>query len=499
MADVVVELNNPLQVPAAARPPEPPLCVDLDGTLIATDSLSEALLLLARNHPLDLLRLPGWILAGKSRLKDEIAARVTVDVTLLPYREQVLELLRAEKKAGRKLVLATASHHTIAERVAGHLGLFDEIVASGQGRNFKGQAKLAELERRFGAGNFDYIGDSSADLCLWKSARRAYVVSSGRVLRKAQRVCTPYQVFPAGEGARAVVKALRPHQWVKNLLLFIPLILAHQLGDFAKVSHALYAFWSFSLCASAIYIVNDLVDLESDRRHPSKRRRPFASGKVSASAGALLSVGLLITAFAIALVLPLTFGLLLAVYVAMTTAYTFWLKRKLLVDVILLAGLYTHRIVAGAYAVDVELTMLLLAFSMFFFLSLAFAKRYSELIQVEDAGEEHVTGRGYQVRDLRVIESTGPASGYLAVLVFCNYIDVNQKGPDGHPLYAHPHVLWLVAPVLLYWVTRIWFIARRRQLHDDPIVFAIRDRKSYVCGILAAALVAIASWKWHLR
>ena len=252
-----------------------------------------------------------------------------------------------------------------------------------------------------------------------------------------------------------------------------------------------------------IYIINDLLDLESDRRHATSRRRPFAAGKLSAAMGLAMSAGLLLLAFSLTLLLPCDFARWLAVYVVLTTAYSFWLKRKLLVDVILLAGLYTQRIIAGAAAVDVPLTMWLLAFSMFFFLSLAFAKRYSELIQVEDAGEQHVSGRGYQVRDLRVIESIGPASGYLAVLVFCNYLNDLTRPYDPsipnspiHQLYAHPKVLWLVAPILLYWITRIWFIARRRALHDDPIIFAIRDRRSYVCGILAAAIVLLA-WKWH--
>jgi 4-hydroxybenzoate polyprenyltransferase/phosphoserine phosphatase len=495
MPDVAIELNKPASTLAGPRPVEPPLCIDLDGTLIATDSLAEALLLLARQHPLDLLRLPAWLLHGKARLKDEIAHRVTVDVTLLPYRQEVLEFLRAEKANGRRIVLATASDHTTAEQVAGHLGLFDEIVGSRDGTNFKGPAKLAELERRFGPGNFDYMGDSTADLCIWKSSRRAYVVSGGAVLRKAQRICTPYKVFPTGGKLKPCLKALRPHQWVKNLLLFIPLILGHRLTDLHRISYAIFAFWSFSLCASAIYIINDLLDLESDRRHPTKRRRPFASGKLSAAAGAVLSTLLLLAAFALTVAVPWRFAVMLGVYLVLTTAYSFWLKRKLLVDVILLSGLYTHRIIAGSVAVDVELTMWLLAFSMFFFLSLAFAKRYSELIQVEDAGEEHVTGRGYQVRDLRVIESIGPSSGYLAVLVFCNYLD----SPKVRELYPHPHVLWLVAPVLLYWITRIWFIARRRMLHDDPIIFAIRDRRSHVCGILVAVLVVIASWKFHLH
>jgi 4-hydroxybenzoate polyprenyltransferase len=497
---------HPQPVPAASEAPalQPPLCVDLDGTLLASDSLWEALLLLARKRPLDLLKVPVWIAGGKSHFKEQLAGRVAIDVTHLPYRPEVLQCLREEKAAGRRIVLATASHHKTADAIAGHLGLFDEVIASGAGTNFKGSAKLAELERRFGKGNFDYIGDASADLPVWQNARRAYVVAaSAGVVRKAQSVCKPHQVFPVTGTAKALLKALRPHQWVKNFLLFIPLILAHQITDLHKVAQALLAFVSFSFCASAIYIINDLLDLESDRRHATKRRRPFAAGNLSAVTGLLMSAGLLLVAFALTFALPIHFAGWLAVYLALTTAYSFWLKRKLLIDVILLAGLYTHRIIAGAAAVDVPLTMWLLAFSMFFFLSLAFAKRYSELIQVEESGEDQIHGRGYQVRDLRIIESIGPSSGYLAVLVFCNYLNdlTRPLDPTGrlgpvHELYAHPKVLWLVAPILLYWITRIWFIARRRALHDDPIIFAIRDGRSYICGIMAALIVLVA-WKWH--
>jgi 4-hydroxybenzoate polyprenyltransferase/phosphoserine phosphatase len=482
-------ISHDAQAPAAPAP----LCVDMDGTLIATDSLWEAMLLLIRHNPAAILRVPFWLAAGRAALKEQIARRVKVDVALLPYRQNVIEFVRSEKASGTTVILTTAAHRSVAESVANHLGIFDEVVATGDGANLKGAAKLAELERRFGAGNFDYIGDAAADRPIWKSARRAYVVDDGKGgLAAARSVCTPRHVFPAAGVFNPMLKALRPHQWVKNLLLFIPLLLpAEHPRNWQMFCHAIFAFWSFSVCASAIYIINDLLDLESDRRHASKRNRPFAAGDVSVPTGLMLSVGLLLLAFAMTLAIPWRFAAWLAVYLAMTTAYSFWLKRKLLVDVILLAGLYTLRIIAGAAAVDVQLTMWLLAFSMFFFLSLAFAKRYSELIAIEDAGEEKIAGRGYEVRDLRVIESVGPSSGYLAVLVFCNYLSDARVTK----LYGHPQVLWLVAPILLYWITRVWFIARRRSLHDDPIIFAIRDRRSYVCGILTAAVVLIATIK----
>jgi 4-hydroxybenzoate polyprenyltransferase len=289
--------------------------------------------------------------------------------------------------------------------------------------------------------------------------------------------------------APAIVRAMRPHQWVKNLLLLVPLVLSHQASNPAKLWAAGIALASFCLCASGIYIINDLTDLESDRQHPTKRRRPFAAGELTKATGLAMSAALLVSSFSLSLLLPWTFVGLLAVYLVLTVAYSLWLKRKMLVDVILLAVLYTHRIIAGGAATQVLVTMWLLAFAMFFFLSLAFVKRYSELLQVEEVGGEALSGRGYRVSDLRIIESVGPASGYLAVLVFCNYLSSDMV----LRLYSRPQVLWCVAPVLLYWITRMWFIARRRMMHDDPIVFAVRDRVSLLAGALVV-LILLAGW-----
>lgn len=473
-----------------------PLCVDLDGTLIATDSSWEAALLLAKQRPLDLLRFPFWIAKGRAHLKSEMFARVMPDASLLPYRQDVVEMLRAEKSSGRRLILATGSDQRMAAAVCEHLGLFDEYVASDGVTNMTRQNKLAELQRRSGGAGFDYAGNSAADLCLWREARQAYVVdASDVVMRQARQLCSLQRVFDyPGTGARQILQALRPHQWLKNLLIFIPLILAHQLHHRTKIEAVTIAFLAFSFSASALYIINDLLDLESDRKHPTKRNRPFAAGKAHIPAGLATAVGMLIAAVGISLLVPRPFLRDLLIYVGVTAAYSFWLKRKLLVDVIVLAGLYTLRIIAGAAAADVELTMWLLAFSMFFFLSLAFAKRYAELLDVQGAGDEAAAGRGYLVTDLRIIESVGPASGYLAVMVFCNYLESSKVVQ----LYHRPHFLWLVAPILLYWITRIWFVARRGGLDQDPILFAIRDRRSYACGILAAIIVVMATMGWHI-
>jgi 4-hydroxybenzoate polyprenyltransferase len=286
-----------------------------------------------------------------------------------------------------------------------------------------------------------------------------------------------------------LIRAMRPHQWMKNLLLLLPLLLSHQIGNGHKLAAAVLAFCAMCLCASGVYIFNDLLDIESDGRHPTKRHRPFASGSASIRAGIVLAVVALIAAFAIsALLLPWRFTTLLAIYVALTTAYSVWLKTQLLVDVMVLAGLYTLRIIAGAQAVDVPLTMWLLAFSMFVFLSLAFVKRYSELIEAEHLGGEEACGRNYRVSDLRIIEAVGPASGYLAVVVFCNYLNSDMV----RSLYRHPQVLWLVAPLLLYWLTRVWFLARRRAMHEDAILFALHDRVSIFTAVVAAIIVLVA-------
>jgi 4-hydroxybenzoate polyprenyltransferase len=294
------------------------------------------------------------------------------------------------------------------------------------------------------------------------------------------------EALPGGFGAH--LQAMRPHQWVKNVLLLLPLALAHQASNPAKLAAGLIATAAFCLCASAVYLMNDLMDLESDRRHPTKRQRPLAAGRVGVPWAVGTCVVLVIGSFAAAIRLPVRFQVILAAYFVLTTLYSLWLKRKVLVDVIVLSSLYTLRIIAGAAAVRVPLTMWLLAFSMFLFLSLAFVKRYSELVGVAEAGGEEAAGRGYHVDDLRIIETVGPASGYLSVLVFCTYLDSDLV----RTLYPHPEVLWLAAPLLLYWITRIWFLARRQTIHEDPIMFALRDKVSWLTGFLVVLVVLLA-------
>lgn len=464
----------------------------MDGTLLATDVLWESLLVLLKNKPLQIFSLPLWLSKGKAHFKRELARRVKPNPATLPCRESVMAFLREEKESGREIVLATASDHLVAQSVADHLGIFSAVHASDGRVNLSGAHKRRALEQHYGNKGFDYIGNSAVDLPIWQAANQALLVHpSSRLLKKARRVSPVRRVFSSQARPFSVfLKALRVSQWVKNILVFVPLLMAHKIAETALTLQALCAFVVFSLCASSVYIVNDLLDLESDRQHPRKKHRPFAAGTLAIKTGVLLAPLLLACSFAISFIfLPLLFTALLALYLVLTTAYSFYLKRLLFVDVLILAGLYTLRVLAGGIAVEVYISPWLLAFSSFFFLNLAVVKRYAELRMVQERKQAHSSGRGYLVGDNELLRSLGPAAGYLSVLVLTLYI--NSK--EVTVLYEHPTVLWLIAPFLLYWITRIWFKAHRGQMDDDPIVFAVKDPTSYAVGAVVAAILILAS------
>jgi 4-hydroxybenzoate polyprenyltransferase/phosphoserine phosphatase len=473
-----------------------PLCVDLDGTLVETDTLWESLLLLARERVWDLFLLPVWLVRGKAYFKRQVADRVSPAPGLLPYREDLVSFLREERAAGRPLVLATASDVRVARSVADFLGLFDDVIATEATRNLSGRHKLEAIRTRHGA-EFDYVGDSRDDLPIWQACRTAYVADpSWRLLRRLTARAAPARVFRKSQtSAEGLLRALRPHQWVKNALVFVPLVLAHQIADPVKVASAVFAFGCFSLCASAGYVLNDILDLAADRQHPIKRKRPFASGAVPLPIGIALSIALAMagTAGSLLVGFPLSFMVLLACYLALTVLYSVYVKRKLLLDVLLLAGLYTLRVLAGGRAVQVPVSTWLLVFSMFMFLSLAFAKRYTELRQVLSKGGREAMGRNYRVDELDLILSCGATSGFLAVLVLALYISSDEV----RRFYANPGALWFICPLLLYWVLRVWFLAKRGELEGDPVAFAIRDRNSLLTCAVTALLFSIAS-RWRL-
>lgn len=465
------------------------LIVDLDGTLLRGDLLAESFFAVLKHNPVSALVAASALLGGRARLKRALAQRANLDVASLPYDDEVLALIREHRDSGRRVVLATASDERLAHAVASHLGVFDDVWASDGTDNLKGARKRALIEERVGGRPWTYVGDAEADVPIWRGAPGAIAVApAGRIARwKSQGLSFTRELVREAASPRALVAALRPHQWAKNLLLFVPLFLAHRPAAEEWV-RALLAFVAFCLVASAAYVANDLMDLAADRRHPKKRHRPFAAGKIPLFVGLVLTPALLLGGAVVAAFLPLPFAGALAVYAVLTVAYSWRLKQLLVVDVVVLAGLYTLRLVAGSLAADVEMSFWLSAFSLFIFSSLALAKRHTELGLWAAENKTTVAGRGYVVDDRTQVGSLGAAAGYVAVLVLALYI----HSDDVRRLYERPTVLWGVLPLLLYWINRVWVLAARGTLHDDPIVFALRDRASWVVAMLAGALVLLA-------
>lgn len=468
-----------------------PLCVDLDGTLVQTDLFAEAIFLFLKRYPAQAALLPIWLLRGRAYLKHRVAEAVDIDPAALPYHTEFLEYLKEERRRGRTLVLATAADSKHAKSIEEHLHLFSEIVASDGVTNNKGANKARLLVERFGERQFAYAGDSTADRPIWRVAGERIVVNASPALTSEIDAQGVERIF-SGPPSRPFVfaRAIRVHQWVKNLLVVVPAVMAHVTLSVPVAVSLLLAFLSFSFCASAVYLLNDLVDLPADRLHRYKRLRPLARGELSILV-ALAAIPLLLTvAVVLGLTLPAGFLIVLGGYFAVTLAYSFRLKQIVLVDIITLASLYTIRIWAGAVAVGVTVSEWLLGFSMFFFFSLACVKRFSELRLARKSNESGARGRGYLASDLEQVAMFGTVSGYLSVLVLALYV----SGPDVQRLYTQPYKLWLVCLFVLYWISRVWLLAQRGELHDDPIVFAIRDKVSYIVGALCAVVMVWAAW-----
>ncbi len=471
----------------------PPLVVDLDGTLLRSDLLLETGLGFVRRRPLQAWRPLHWLGHGKAHLKARLADVADINVETLPYNEPLIERLKAERASGRELVLATASDERLAQRVADHLGLFDRVFASDGRHNLSAHNKRDRLVAEFGEGGFDYAGNALADVPIWRAAREAWVVNpEPGALQQAQRTATVTEVIlTPGGGLKTWARALRLHQWAKNLLIFVPLLAAHRFTDIDLLVTGVLAFLFFGLCASSVYLFNDLFDLEDDRAHCTKRFRPLAAGTLTIRQAMLAIPVLLIAAFTGAwLLMPWPFTAVLGLYYGVTLLYSLYLKRQMTLDVIALASLYTLRVVAGVAAFDLEPTFWLLAFSMFLFLSLALVKRYAELHEARNRGLFGQTrGRGYQPADLPMISSLGAAAGYAAVLVLALYVHEMPKG-----VYSDPRALWFACPLLLLWVTRVWMLAHRGDMHADPVVFALSDRPSLIMAGLFGLVFWAATW-----
>ncbi|WP_343237728.1 UbiA family prenyltransferase [Stenotrophomonas sp. ISL-67] len=462
--------------------------MDLDGTLLRSDILYESLLSLLARNPFYLFVIPFWLLGGKAAVKRQLASRVQLPAETLPYDDRVLDLLRTTRQRPR--VLCTASDHLLVQPIADHLGLFEEVIASDGHTNLSGRNKGKALAERFGERGFDYVGNGRVDLQVWARAGGAVVVNNGeRLARDAARETEVLAHLPSQNGGVMTwFKALRIYQWLKNLLVLVPLLTAHRFLDPAALMDAGIAFLAFGLCASGVYLLNDLLDLTPDRMHPRKRKRPFAAGTLPLLHGLLAAPLIALAGFALALACSLEFAAVLLCYYVMTLSYSLQLKRIVMIDVVLLAALYTVRIIGGTVAIGSQLSFWLLAFSMFVFLSLAMLKRYTELASALANGKELALGRGYSVADLPLVQSLGAAAGYIGVLVFALYIN----SPESFELYRHPKVLWLLCPMLLYWTSRMWIVAHRGNMHDDPIVFAATDRGSQVVIALCILIVLAA-------
>lgn len=468
------EPNAPAVLEAAVADAVP-LIVDVDGTLLRADLLWEGLAHLLLRRPLSLPGLPLALLRGKAAFKAYVARRAGIAVEHMPRNPAVTDLIEAAHAEGRPVILASAAHRSQLAGLAQHVGATD-YWGSDDRLNLAGAAKLERIRGSYAA--YDYVGNGAADLPLWQGARRAWALdASAATLRRARRQRPDLEVLgsPRRRG-RAWLRALRPHQWAKNTLLFLPALAAHIEIGAAALGTAVAGFLAFSLLASAVYLVNDLSDLANDRTHPKKRTRPLASGEVSIPGALGGAIALVLVSAAIALRLPPAFQLVLAGYFALTTAYSFDLKRRAILDVITLAALYATRVVAGAAMFAVPLSRWFLAFSVFFFFSLALVKRVVELMERPEDDNRRLAGRGYHRADAAALTSLGSGAVAGSSLVYCLYITGDEVGS----LYAYPDLLWLGLPLLLYWQARIWMLTGRGSMNEDPVLFAVRDRVSHL-------------------
>lgn len=465
-----------------------PLAVDLDGTLIATDLLWESAFVLLKKNPLFIFLLPIWLLSGKANLKQQIASRVSIDAALLPYRQDFLNYLRHEHALGRRLVLATAAAKPLAQVVATELGIFETVYATSGKTNLSSHRKAQLLSEKFGPNGFDYAGNDRADLAVFAAAHEVIVVAPDHAAARFQKESGSRLFAEKATGIKPYLKMLRVHQWLKNLLVFVPAILTHTIFYPEILLASVLAFVAFSAAASAIYILNDIIDLPLDRQHARKRLRPFASGALSIPFGLKVSIFLLLLAAASCLLLPLEFALVIGLYLVATTAYSLALKRMLLIDVICLAALYAMRLLGGTAATEIPQSFWLMAFAMFFFLSLAMVKRYVELQHSTVTEKDRIAGRGYRPEDMNVVGQSGVASGFTAAVVLALYINSAAV----QELYTYQWLIWPLVPIVLYIIIRVWILAHRKEMDDDPVVFLANDWRSQVVIAIGAVLLFVA-------
>ncbi len=465
------------------------LVVDLDGTLLRSDLLVESCFRRLGSEPVAIFGMVRALATGKAALKQFLAAGADCAPSTLPYDDDVLSIIRRARLAGRRVYLASASDERFVSAIAAHLDLFDGHFATNRSVNLTGAAKADLLIRKFGRNRFDYIGNDAADLAVWQVARQPIAIRAPRRVAARLRQMAPDAQFVGHERTTLThwVRQFRVHQYAKNALVFLPMIAAHALTP-GNVLIAAFAAVAFCLAASACYIVNDLIDLQDDRAHRTKRDRPLAHGDIPVLHAMMAVPVLLALAAMISLSISPSFTLVLAIYFAMTTAYSVWLKRILLIDVLTLAGLYTIRMLGGAVAVGIALSSWLVVFSLSLFVSLALMKRFVELAALVDANKPSPSNRDYENMDLGMIAALSAAAGFNAVTVLALYV----SGSSVSTLYSRPEILLLVCPILTYWIGRALILAQRRQMQDDPVLFAIKDPQSRLSGLAMLAVFVAA-------
>lgn len=469
-----------------------PLVVDLDGTLSRVDTLHESILKAGIEHPASLPGIATVLLKGKRAFKSALAEVATPDASVLPLREEVLEFIGQARSEGRRIILATGAHRRIADAIGARTELFDEIFATeDEGTNLTGTAKAALLQKRFGTHGFDYVGDSAADIAVWRIARNGYCVgTASRSARLARQAGVALLHLQETTRTKPAWKAFRPHQWAKNILVFLPIVAAHEILNAEVIVPASLAFVAYCLAASLVYVLNDLLDRESDRRNPAKATRPIASGALSIPRSLAIAAALAVGVVALATVLPWRATAALGVYLAVNAAYTLHVKRRLLADVFLLAFMYVWRIETGALATGIVASPWLLGFTGSMFLSLAFAKRYAEVARLQERGENSAAGRAWKNEDSLPLAIAGLGCGLSGSIILALYV----TGETFARSYNNAQAALLLSPLFLYWIIRLWVQTTRLELHEDPVLFAAKDRISYLVAALGAAILLLASF-----
>ncbi|PWE32923.1 UbiA family prenyltransferase [Maritimibacter sp. 55A14] len=464
--------------------PDGVLVVDLDGTLVETDMLYETFWAAFAARWTTPFGAAMALRHGRAALKRWLNAEAQVDVSVLPYNEAVLDYVKRWREAGGRTALVTASEEALADRIAAHLDLFDDVHGSDGTSNLKGANKARFLDAQYGDTGYAYMGDNTADFFVWETAAKAITVNATHAVRAgAEELGRDVEhIASRVPSSEPYLLALRPHQWLKNILIFLPMLASHQIHG-VTILQTVFAFVAFSLVASSVYVLNDLLDLSADRAHPRKRLRPLASGSIPIADSTWLALLPLAAGFVLSVFLGWKFVVVLLGYYVVTTAYSLFLKRAPIIDICTLASLYTVRMVAGAAATGIHLSVWVLAFSVFFFFSLAAVKRQAELVDCEAHGRTEAAGRGYSVSDLPLVRQMAVSTGYVSVLVLALYL----YSPAVDQLYSEPRILWGTCLVLLYWMSRIHLITHRGNMTDDPIVFAVKDRVSQICFLLIMA------------